>query len=65
MNPETIKLMESVIKLGTSITRNETELEVKSINYNNEVKSLDDMHVQYKDTLKKMLDQLYKENGIQ
>lgn len=58
MTQETIKLMQSVIKLGTSITRIETELELMANNNKAMEKDLFTIREQYDKSLNELLTQL-------
>lgn len=55
MKPETIKLMNSVLKLGASITRIETELESMTSNFENKDKELITIKEQYTQSLKDLV----------
>lgn len=58
MKPETIKLMQGVLKTGASITRIETELELMAKNTKTMYEELQKMHEQYDKSLKDLLTEL-------
>jgi hypothetical protein len=58
MNTETIKLMQSVLKTGATITRIETELELMAKNNKTMQIELEKMHIQYNESLKDLLTEL-------
>jgi hypothetical protein len=58
MTQETIKLMQSVIKLGASITRSETELELMANNNKTMQIALQKMREQYDESLIDLVKQL-------